>query len=159
MSQPPLDTGSGACRIWGQEARASSTNLEQNDFYSHPNSYCYRVQSNFANSYIYSSERWQDLRRSTMPLQQSCLCRVDSLPLVRNRWLVATTRPARAAPNLAIHPTSRAMNTTQSSTKADIITAAMEITDSQQAKIDQLQQRQVILIGLIAVLSIINLLG
>jgi uncharacterized protein YhhL (DUF1145 family) len=35
----------------------------------------------------------------------------------------------------------------------------MEITDSQQAKIDQLQQRQVILFGLIALLSIINLLG
>ena len=68
-------------------------------------------------------------------------------------------RPARAAPNLAIHPASREMNTTQASTKADIITAAMEITDSQQAKIDQLQQRQVILIGLIALLSIINLLG
>jgi hypothetical protein len=51
------------------------------------------------------------------------------------------------------------MNTTQSSTKADIITAAMEITDSQQAKIDQLQQRQVILFGLIAVLTVINLLG
>jgi hypothetical protein len=50
-------------------------------------------------------------------------------------------------------------NITQASTKADIITAAMEITDSQQAKIDQLQQRQVILIGLIALLSIINLLG
>jgi hypothetical protein len=59
----------------------------------------------------------------------------------------------------AIHPAQTAMNTTQASTKADIITAAMEITDSQQAKIDQLQQRQVILFGLIAVLSIINLLG
>ena len=80
MRLPPLDTGSSACRIWGQEARASSTNLEQ-------------------------------------------------------------------------------MNTTQASTKADIITAAMEITDSQQAKIDQLQQQQVILIGLIAVLTIVNLLG
>ena len=51
------------------------------------------------------------------------------------------------------------MNITQASTKADIITAAMEITDYQQAKIDRLQQRQVILFGLIAVLSIINLLG
>jgi hypothetical protein len=51
------------------------------------------------------------------------------------------------------------MNTTQASTKAEIITAAMEITDNMQAKIDQLQQRQVILFGLIAVLSIINLLG
>ena len=51
------------------------------------------------------------------------------------------------------------MNTTQTSTKADIITAAMEITDNQQAKIDQLQQQQVILIGLIAVLTIANLLG
>ena len=69
------------------------------------------------------------------------------------------TRPARAAPNLAIYPTPKAMNTTQASTKADIITAAMEITDSQQVKIDQLQQRQVILIGLIAVLTIANLLG
>ena len=35
----------------------------------------------------------------------------------------------------------------------------MEITDYQQAKIDQLQQQQVILIGLIAVLTIANLLG
>ena len=50
-------------------------------------------------------------------------------------------------------------NTTAASTKADIITAAMEITDSQQAKIDQLQQRQVILIGLVALLTVINLLG
>ena len=51
------------------------------------------------------------------------------------------------------------MNTTATSTKADIITAAMEITDSQQAKIDQLQQRQVILFGLVALLTVINLLG
>jgi hypothetical protein len=51
------------------------------------------------------------------------------------------------------------MNTTQASTKADIITAAMEITDYQQAKINQLQQRQVILFGLIALLTVINLLG
>jgi hypothetical protein len=51
------------------------------------------------------------------------------------------------------------MNTTQASTKAEIITAAMEITDSQQAKIDQLQQRQVILFGLVALLTVINLLG
>jgi len=50
-------------------------------------------------------------------------------------------------------------NITQASTKADIITAAMEITDSQQAKIDQLQQRQVILFGLVALLTVINLLG
>jgi len=59
----------------------------------------------------------------------------------------------------SLHPTPRAMNTTQASTKAEIITAAMEITDSQQARIDQLQQQQVILIGLIAVLTIVNLLG
>ena len=59
----------------------------------------------------------------------------------------------------ALHPTPRAMITTQASTKADIITAAMEITDYQQAKINQLQQRQVILFGLVAVLTIINLLG
>ena len=51
------------------------------------------------------------------------------------------------------------MNITAANTKADIITAAMEITDYQQAKINQLQQRQVILFGLIAVLTIINLLG
>jgi hypothetical protein len=51
------------------------------------------------------------------------------------------------------------MNTTQASTKADIITAAMEITDNMQAKIDQLQQRQVILFGLVALLTVINLLG
>jgi hypothetical protein len=51
------------------------------------------------------------------------------------------------------------MNITAANTKADIIDAAMEITDYQQAKINQLQQRQVILFGLIALLSIINLLG
>lgn len=77
----------------------------------------------------------------------------------QNSLRLTSTRPAGAAPNLAIHPTSRAMNITQASTKADIITAAMEITDSQQAKIDQLQQRQVILLGLVAVLVIANLLG
>jgi hypothetical protein len=69
------------------------------------------------------------------------------------------TRPARAAPNLAIHPKQTAMNITAANTKADIIDAAMEITDYQQAKINQLQQRQVILFGLVALLSIINLLG
>ena len=59
----------------------------------------------------------------------------------------------------ALHPKQTAMNITAANTKADIIDAAMEITDYQQAKINQLQQRQVILFGLIAVLSIINLLG
>jgi len=160
MRLPPLDTGNSACRIWGQEARASSTNLEQNDFYSHPNSYCYRVQSNFANSYIYSSERWQDLRRSTMPLQQSCLCRVDPLPLVRNRWLVATTRPARAAPNLAIHPAPRAMtNITAASTKAEIIDASMELIETQAERITALQERQLILWCLLGIMSILLLAG
>jgi hypothetical protein len=58
-----------------------------------------------------------------------------------------------------LHPKQTAMNITAANTKADIIDAAMEITDYQQAKINQLQQRQVILFGLVALLSIINLLG
>jgi hypothetical protein len=29
MRRPPLDTGSSACRIWGQEARASTPHREQ----------------------------------------------------------------------------------------------------------------------------------
>ena len=75
-------------------------------------------------------------------------------------YLITPTRPARAAPNLAIHPTSRAMaNITAASTKADIITAAMEITDNMQAKIDQLQQRQAVLLGLLGLLVVLNLPG
>ena len=51
------------------------------------------------------------------------------------------------------------MNITAASTKADIITAAMEITDNMQAKIDQLQQRQAVLLGLLGLLVVLNLPG
>lgn len=45
-------------------------------------------------------------------------------------------------------------NTTEASTKADIITAALEITDTQAAAIDQLQQRQLVLWSLVGVLTV-----
>jgi len=44
-------------------------------------------------------------------------------------------------------------STTMTSTKADIITAALEITDTQAAAIDQLQQRQVILWAIVGILT------
>ena len=45
-------------------------------------------------------------------------------------------------------------NTTEHSTKADIITAALEITDTQAAAIDRLEQRQLVLWSLIGVLTV-----
>ena len=45
-------------------------------------------------------------------------------------------------------------NTTEHSTKADIITAALEITDTQATAIDQLQQRQLVLWALVGVLIV-----
>lgn len=45
-------------------------------------------------------------------------------------------------------------NTTEHSTKADIITAALEITDTQAAAIDQLQQRQLVLWALVGILTV-----
>jgi len=45
-------------------------------------------------------------------------------------------------------------NTTEHSTKADIITAALEITDTQAVAIDRLEQRQLILWSLVGVLAV-----
>jgi hypothetical protein len=45
-------------------------------------------------------------------------------------------------------------NTTEASAKADIITAALEITDTQAAAIDQLEQRQLILWAIVGVLTV-----
>jgi hypothetical protein len=45
-------------------------------------------------------------------------------------------------------------NTTEHSTKADIITAALEITDTQAATIDRLEQRQLILWAIVGVLTV-----
>ena len=45
--------------------------------------------------------------------------------------------------------------TTEASTKADIITAALEITDTQAAAIDRLEQRQLILWAIVGVLTVI----
>jgi hypothetical protein len=47
---------------------------------------------------------------------------------------------------------------TERSSKADIITAAMEITDHQQGQIETLQQRQTILLALLGALAILRLL-
>ena len=45
-------------------------------------------------------------------------------------------------------------NTTEHSTKADIITAALEITDTQAAAIDRLEQRQLILWAIVGILTV-----
>ena len=50
------------------------------------------------------------------------------------------------------------MNTTASSTKDQIITAAVELTDWQSQQIEQLQERQKVLIALIGVLSLLLML-
>lgn len=47
---------------------------------------------------------------------------------------------------------------TERSSKADIITAALELTDSQASELATLRQRQTILLGLVAILTILHLL-
>ena len=59
--------------------------------------------------------------------------------------------------HLQLNPTQsqqKVNNTTEASTKADIITAALEITDTQAAAIDQLEQRQLILWAIVGVLTV-----
>jgi hypothetical protein len=51
------------------------------------------------------------------------------------------------------------MNTTLRSSKEEIATAAVEIIDTQQDRIDELQQRQVILASLVALLALLHLVG
>jgi hypothetical protein len=58
---------------------------------------------------------------------------------------------------LALPTTSRPMNTTANSTKEQIITAAVELTDWQASQIEQLRERQAVLIALIGVLSLLLL--
>ena len=50
------------------------------------------------------------------------------------------------------------MNITANSTKAEILTAAVELTDLQSNQIKQLRERQAILWALVAVLSAVLLL-
>ena len=45
-------------------------------------------------------------------------------------------------------------STTEHSTKADIITAALEITDTQAAAIYRLEQRQLILWAIVGILTV-----
>lgn len=52
----------------------------------------------------------------------------------------------------------RQMNVTARSSKADIIDAAMELTSTQADRIEQLEQRQSILIALLAIASILLLM-
>ena len=47
---------------------------------------------------------------------------------------------------------------TERNTKAEILTAAMEITDHQQGQIETLQQRQTILLALLGILAILQLI-
>ena len=51
------------------------------------------------------------------------------------------------------------MNTTLRSSKEEIATAAVEIIDTQQERIDELQQRQGILACLVALLALLHLVG
>ena len=50
------------------------------------------------------------------------------------------------------------MNTTARSTKDEILTAAVELTDWQSQQIEQLQERQKVLIALSGVLSLLLML-
>jgi hypothetical protein len=47
---------------------------------------------------------------------------------------------------------------TERASKAEIITAALEITDQQQSQIETLQQRQTILLALLGALAILQLI-
>jgi predicted NBD/HSP70 family sugar kinase len=51
------------------------------------------------------------------------------------------------------------MNITPTSTKADIIDASMEIIETQSEQITALQERQLVLLALVGVLSVLLLLG
>ena len=50
------------------------------------------------------------------------------------------------------------MNINERASKAEIISAAVELTDSQAQQIDELQQRQMILLALLGALAILLLL-
>ena len=66
-------------------------------------------------------------------------------------------RPLCRAHPLHLNPTQFLQNvnsTTEHSTKADIITAALEITDTQAAAIDRLEQRQLILWAIVGILTV-----
>jgi hypothetical protein len=78
-----------------------------------------------------------------------------SLTLYQRQWDTGT--PARTiTPGT---PADRTMQTiTERSSKADIITAAVELTDQQQGQIETLQQRQTILLALLGALAILQLL-
>lgn len=47
---------------------------------------------------------------------------------------------------------------TERSNKSEIISAAVELADSQQSRIQQLEERQLILAGIIFILSLITIL-
>lgn len=51
------------------------------------------------------------------------------------------------------------MNITAKSSKDDVITAALELTDGQAQVISDLQQRQTVLLALVAVLTVLVLVG
>jgi hypothetical protein len=50
------------------------------------------------------------------------------------------------------------MNINERASKAEIISAACELTDSQAQQIEELQQRQLILLALLGALAILQLL-
>ena len=50
------------------------------------------------------------------------------------------------------------MNINERASKAEIISAAVELTDSQAQQIEELQQRQLILLALLGALAILQLL-
>jgi hypothetical protein len=50
------------------------------------------------------------------------------------------------------------MNITERASKAEIISAACELADSQAQQIEEMQQRQVVLLALLGVLAVLQLL-
>ena len=71
MLQPPLDTGSSACKIWGQEARASTPHLEQMTFTT--------TQILIATEFKAISQILTSTRQSDGKIYDAALCRYNSL--------------------------------------------------------------------------------
>ena len=74
----------------------------------------------------------------------------------RQRWGMIRGRPKGLPPTLQIMTTS---SITATSTKADIIDASMEIIETQSEQITALQERQLVLLALVGVLSVLLILG
>ena len=100
-------------------------------------------------------------RQATGPVAPAISCATGNRAPADSPRLALTLAqgPHRALcrAHLQLNPTQSQQNvnnTTEASTKADIITAALEITDTQAAAIDQLEQRQLILWAIVGILTV-----